>query len=66
MSTLPESVRPHLEQQLDWDHKGVDEDLNEIAHHMLDWELHSSRLGLTRENVEDINSKHKDKPEFQR
>ncbi len=65
MSTLPESVRPHLERQLDWDH-GVDADLDEIAHHMTRWEVHSCRLGLTCEDVEDINSKHKDKPELQR
>ena len=47
-------MRPHLENQLDWDND-VDRDLCEIAHHMLDWELKlSTRLKLTEVNIRDI------------
>ena len=55
MAILPASARPHLELQLDWGHGGVETDLCEIAHVMLDWEvkLYSS-LGLTKVDVHDI------------
>ncbi len=67
MSTLPESVHPHLEMQLDWDHEGVDSDLNEIAHVMLDWEGRlSAHLGLTDVDIHDIKEIHPNKPSLQR
>ena len=53
--TLPASARPHLELQLDWGHGGVETDLCEIAHVMLDWEVKlSTHLGLTEVDVYDI------------
>ena len=55
METLPASARPHLELQLDWGHGGVEIDLCEIAHVMLDWEVKlSTHLGLTEVDVHDI------------
>ena len=65
--SLPASARPLLEQQLDWDNEGVDKDLIEIAHHMLDWEVKlCSHLGLTTIDVHDIKEKNSGKPELQR
>ena len=55
MSTLPASALPHLDQQLDGDHEGVDQDLCEIAKHMLDWEDLSTHLKLTTAEIRDIN-----------
>ena len=64
--SLPASARPLLEQQLDWDHEGVDKDLTEIAHHMLDWEeKFCSHLGLTGVDVHDIKELYSGKPELQ-
>ena len=55
VATLPASARPHLELQLDWGHGGVETDLCEIAHVMLNWEVKlSSPLGLTDVDVHDI------------
>ena len=67
MWSLPASARPLLEQQLDWDHQGVDKDLIEIAHHMLGWEEKlCSHLGLTEVDVHDIEKIHSGNPELQR
>ena len=66
-TALPASIRPHLEKLLDWDHDGIDTDLNEIAQHMLDWdEKLSSHLGLTAVDVHDIKAMHRNNPELQR
>ena len=62
MSSLVASanVHPLLEQQLDWDHEGVDKDLI----HMLNWEEKlCSHLGLTEVDRHDI---YPGKPELQR
>ena len=65
MSRLPASARPHLWQQLDWDNSGVDKDLFEIAHHILDWDVTlCPHLGLTEVDVSDI--KQSGKPSSQR
>ena len=67
MSTLPASALPHLNQQLDGDHEGVDQDLCEIAKHMLDWEEELSiHLKLTAEDVRDINFVFPTRPQLQR
>ena len=67
MWSLPASARPLLEQQLDCDNEGVDKDLIEIAHHMLDWEEKlCSHLGLTLVDVHDIREIHPRNPELQR
>ena len=67
MSSLPASVQPYLGEVLDWDHKGVDKDLMEIAHHMLGWEEQlSSLLGLTQVDIHDINKIYFKQPELQR
>ena len=59
VSSLPASVRPHLEQRLDWDHEGVDKDLSEIAEDMLGWEEElSTHFELTTVNIEDIKTMH--------
>ncbi len=60
-------MRPHLEYQLDRDSEGVDRDLSEIAHHMLDWEVKlSTHLKLTEVDIYDIKHKHPMEPELQR
>ena len=67
ISSLPPPARPHLELQLDKGHGGVEEDLHEIAHHMLDWEEKLSvLLRLTQVNIRDIKDKNQLKPELQR
>ena len=63
MSSLPACVRPFLEQQLDWDHGGVDRDLNAIAEHILDWEEKlSTPLELTRTEIHDIKFLYSNQP----
>ena len=65
--TLPASVRPHLDQQLDWDSKGVDNDLTEIAKYMLNWEEDlCTPLGLSFVDVNDIKVTYPSKPKTQR
>ena len=67
MSSLPPAVHPHLEHQLDRDSGGVDRDLSEIAHHMLDWEVQlSTHLKLTEVDISDVKEKHSKEPELQR
>ena len=40
---------------MDWGNEGVDEDLSEIADHMIKWEEKlSAPLGLTEVDVDDI------------
>ena len=54
-SSLPASALQYLERTLDWDHEGVDIDLNEVADHMLDWEERlSTLLGMTPIEIHDI------------
>ena len=67
MERLPPHAFLHLDKELDEDHKGVDKDLNEIAHHMLDWEVKLvSYLDLTQIDISDIKKKHPTEPELQR
>ncbi len=55
VASLPPGRRPFLEKELDWDSEGVNRDLHEIAHHMLDWEVKlSSHLNLTDIDISDI------------
>ena len=61
VSSLPESVLPHLDEQLDWDHGNVDIDLNHIADVMTDWEKKlSAPLGFTRVEIGDLKRSHRD------
>ena len=67
VSSLPPNVRPHLGLQLDHDHEGVDEDLCEIAEHMLGWdEQLSTHLKLTEVDIHDIKAKYNTQPSLQR
>ena len=67
VSTLPASARPFLEKELDWDHNGVNLDLNEIALHMIYWEENvSALLELTEVDLHDIREMHPYKPVQQR
>ena len=67
ISSLPAGVRRYLDEVLDWDQKGVDKDLMEIAHHMLGWEEQlSALLGLTQVDMHDINRIYSNQPELQR
>ena len=60
-------MQPYLDKVLDWDQKGVDKDLMEIAHHMLGWEEQlSAPLGLTQVDIHDIKEMHTNKPKLQR
>ena len=61
--SLPACARPHLEWRLDWGHEGVDQDLHEIAHHMLDWEeALMAHLQLTEVDRSDIKDTYPGKP----
>ena len=68
VSQLPDNTRPYLSKQLDWEHGGVDKDLNEIADHfLLNWEEKiSAHLGLTGTDIHDIKNMHQNKPILQR
>ena len=67
MSSLPAGVQRYLDEVLDWDQKGVDKDLMEIAHHMLGWEEQlSALLGLTQVDIHDIKEIYFKQPELQR
>lgn len=67
VSSLPPAVRPLLENELDRDSGGVDKDLSEIAHHMLDWEVKlSTHLKLTEVDISDVKEEHAREPELQR
>lgn len=55
VSLLPECARKYLKEQLDWDNKGVDHDLNDIADKMHDWEEKlSAKLELTPIEIGDL------------
>ena len=67
ISSLPANARPHLELQLDYGHERVDEDLCEIAKHMLGWdEQLSTHLKLTDVDIHDIKDQYNSKPSLQR
>ena len=67
LSSLPLSAHPRLELQLDSDHNGVEIDLYQIAHHMVDWEEKLvPYLGLTPVDVSDIKDIYFRKPALQR
>jgi hypothetical protein len=67
LSNLPASVRAHLNQQLDWDNKGMNKDLIKIAYHMLGWEERLvTHLELTDVDIHDIKARNQGKPEMQR
>ena len=58
---------PHLEKTLDWDNRGVEKDLIEIAKHLTEWEEKLvSPLGLTHTEKKDIKAKYAREPELQR
>ena len=70
ISTLPPYARSLLDKELDWDNKGVDKDLVEIADKMIHWEekgLHTL-LELDHIDIHDIEDtyKYKDKPVLKR
>ena len=57
----------HLEKILDWNNKGVEKDLIEIAKHLTEWEEKLvSPLGLTHTEKKDIKVKYAREPELQR
>ena len=67
ISSLSSSALLHMDLLLDWDSQGVDNDLNEIAHHMIHWEEDlSSSLKLTKVDIHDVTRKHPYNPELQR
>ena len=50
---------PHLEKTLDYDNGGVEEDLIEIAKHLIEWEEKLvAPLGLTHTEKKDIKMKY--------
>lgn len=66
-SRLPAGAWPHFKQKLDWDNEGVDRDLYEIAHHLLNWEEKlSTHLELTATDISDIRDIHMNNPALQR
>lgn len=67
VSSLPYSARSHLELQLDWDHKGVETDLGEVAFHLVEWEEELlERLELTVIDAHDIKEIYIRRPVLQR
>ena len=67
LSDFEISSSSHLEQTLDWDRKGVDSDLIEIANEVTDWEEKLvAYLQLTDVDVSDIKSQHLGNPKLQR
>ena len=59
VSSLPASVCPFLNQQLDWDNQ-MDRDLHFVADdYMLDWEKKlSNQLGITLSDIYNIKTEH--------
>ena len=68
VSLLPVSDRPKLDKILDWDRKGVETDMANIAmNSMQDWEMMLvTHLNLTHAEVEDIKREWQNKPNLQR
>ena len=67
MCSLPAGSHHLLEQQVDYDHEGVDKDLDEIAQYMLDWEEKLlPHLSLTEVDRHDIKVIHSNSPVLQR
>ena len=55
VSSLPSSARPYLVRELDWDHEGMDRDLNEISYYLVDWEVKlTTHLELTAIDIAHI------------
>lgn len=55
MSALPPIAQGYLSNVLDWDNKGVNKDLDKIAHFMIDWEEKlSSGLEIPYIDVENL------------
>ena len=67
VSLLPVSDHPKLDKILDWDRKGVETDMTNIAMDIMqDWEMKLvPHLNLTHTEVEDI-KKEESKPNLQR
>ena len=63
MSGLPEAARGYLDEVLDWDHKGVDKDLNQIALYLTDWEENlSTGLEIPYHDIDALKDKYSQKP----
>ena len=61
MSSLPASAREFLKKEIDWDHDGVEEDLDYIARHLTDWEAKLVvPLRFTRHQVDILKETHSD------
>ncbi len=55
MSKIDPSVRQYLTEKLDWNTKGVDKDLSEIARHIPDWEANlAAKMGIDSVAIHDI------------
>lgn len=62
LSTIPISVHHYLEQLLDCDSRGKDNDLREIAQYMPTWkDKPPAYLKLTDNDIAEIKHKHSDK-----
>ena len=60
MSSLPASAHEFLKKEIDWDHDGVEEDLDYIARYLTDWEAKLVvPLRFTRHQVDILKEKHK-------
>ena len=67
ISSLPKSTLQYLECVLDWDHGGVNKDLNEIAYKMIHWEEKlSDLLELNEIDIHDIKAKYSHEPKLRR
>ena len=63
---IPPQCRFKLDKALDFEHKGVEKDLGEIANHLMDWESRASHLGLTKVDISEIKNSYRNKPALQR
>ena len=54
-SVIHFSVHQYLDNELDWDSRGVDDDLSEIARYIPDWKDNlAEKMGLTKVEIHDI------------
>ena len=62
VSVLPLTSREYLDKVLDWDNRGVNKDLDKIAHVMIDWEEKlSSGLEIPYVDIQNLKTEYANK-----
>ena len=63
VSSLPTEALEYLKNEIDWDHDGVEEDLDYIAQHLTDWEEKLVvPLHFKQDQLAILKEKHKNDP----